>query len=703
MSNGTLVRAREAAVERTVTAVVSSLLVLVPPWAALPAGWVIGCLTHLAFASPRILPWATAGLTAATIGLSAMTWALTHDRGRWGRWHGTLTTAAAGLWLITATVVGGVAAVATFPFTPFIPIAAATWALTWNLRQVIRVSDADPRGDRLRDLFAPHAQTVGLPGTTLRTTKVEPNRISAQMALAGGKTADDAVKAAPAMESAMGLPPGSVLPTVNEDRADRADVAITDPRLLKTPIPWPGPSLPGDTIAKPGRPGLWQDGQPVQYCIVGHHLQISGTTGSGKSFGGAWNLLGEIITRHDAAVFGVDITKGDGTLGPMREALHRLETTPKGARAMLSEVLAEVKPRQNYLTRKGLKKWEEGCGLTYWVVWLEECPDIIDVLDVETLIKLLRIARSAGISIVFSLQVATWDQIPTPLRKLLYKMCFGLTDPDDREYTLTPAQYKNKAARPELWMADHPGMALLHAPSIPTDRIAMPLRTYDWGNDTTLMTAHAAAFPAAAKQVCSFTRKITNAATTAAAPATDPATNPSPPNDPAPTTPPPDGAEPDGAVPDAPAPPAPAAPGEDHDDENHEEEDREDPPWDVSGVHDELRIPDPNPANQAGLDDPLPPADDDGITFGHDTPGKASPQQARKLLYTQIATWHRQGREKFRIADLAHVWQQAGFSRQWAHKWVKALCESGHLQHDEEGAGYFIVRAPDPEAPNDDD
>jgi hypothetical protein len=30
---------------------------------------------------------------------------------------------------------------------------------------VIRVSDAQAGGDRLRDLFAPHAKTVGLEGT----------------------------------------------------------------------------------------------------------------------------------------------------------------------------------------------------------------------------------------------------------------------------------------------------------------------------------------------------------------------------------------------------------------------------------------------------------------------------------------------------------------------------------------------------------
>lgn len=666
MSKGLLIRAGEAAAERAVTVAVSSVLVLVPPWAALPAGWIVGWLTHRAWATSDSLPWATSALTAATIALSTVVWCLTHDRGRWGRWHGTVTTAAAGTWITAATVIGAGDAVTV---SPFIPVGWVSLVITWNLRAVIRTTDGEYGGDRLRDLFAPHAKTVGLDGSTLRTKKTEPHKITAQMELANGKTADDAQKAAPAMESAMGMPPGSILPTANADRADRADVAITDPRLLQRPIPWPGPSMPGASIAEPLRPGLWQDGQDVQYTIINHHLQISGMTGSGKSFGGAWNLLGEIITRHDVAVLGADITKGDGTLGPLAPALHRLETTAQGARELLAEVLNEVKPRQNHLTRKGLKKWEPGCGLSYWVVWLEECPDVLDALDIDNVVKLLRIARSAGITLVLSLQVATWDQLPTALRKLLYKMCFGLSDSDDREYCLTPAQHKIKTARPELWMADCQGMALLHAPSIPSDRIAMALRTYDWGaKGNTLMTEHAAAFPAAGKQICAFTRKIARIAADTTRPSTRSST-------------------PTASAHSQPSDPQPS--------ESPNEDDAIQRPWDVAGVMDEhVTTPDPNPENQVQLDDELPPADDEGITFGTATVQPMTAQEARQALYKQIADWHAAGRTKLAVADLSGLWQEAGLSRSWANKWVRALVTSGHLQHDDKGSGYWIVRAP---------
>lgn len=667
---GTLVRAREAAVERAVTVAVSSVLVLLPPWLVLPIGWIVGWIAHRAWSEASTLPWAVSALTAATIGLASLTWHHTHERGRYGRWHGTITAASAGAWLILATVIGAWNAVAV---SPFIPVWWVALALTWNLRAVIRTSNGEPGGDRLRDLFAPHAKTVGLDGAALRTKRAEQHRVSAQMQLAGGKTADDVQKAAPAMESAMGMPPGSILATANEDRADVADMSLTDPRLLKYPVAWPGPYRPGGSICEPLRPGIWQDGNDVEYVMTGHHLQISGMTGAGKSFGGAWNLLGEVITRHDVAVFGADVTKGQQTLGPLAAGLHRLETTEQGARKLLAEVLAEVKARTDYLSGKGLNKWESGCGLTYWVVWLEECPDVLAALNLDDAIKLLRIARSAGISIVFSLQVATWDQLPTALRKLLYKMCFGLSDADDREFTLTPAQYKIKSVRPELWMADHQGMAYLHAPSIPANRIAMPLRTFDWGKDGhAQMTAHAAAFPAAAKQVCASTRKLAQVPRTVptAAPATGSA-----------------------AAADTGAP-TPA-----RDDHDRGQTPDDDLPWDVDGVIEEhVTTPDPNPANQAGLDEELPPADDEGVSFAREPSRPMTPQRARQVLYARIARWHAEGRDKFRVAELADLWQQAGLSRSWANKWVRELVKSGHLQHDEKGSGYFIVRAPDTSA-----
>src|SRR5260370_311140 len=114
---------------------------------------------------------------------------------------------------------------------------------------------------------------------------------------------------------------------------------------------------------------MWQDGDPVQYVIVGHNLQMMGMTGAGKSIGGAWNFLAEIITRPDAVVLAADMTKGDQTLGPLAPALHRFETTRDGVRDLLGGLHGVVKPRTDYLSGKGLQKWRAGGALYCPVAW----------------------------------------------------------------------------------------------------------------------------------------------------------------------------------------------------------------------------------------------------------------------------------------------------------------------------------------------
>jgi hypothetical protein len=64
----------------------------------------------------------------------------------------------------------------------------------------------------------------------------------------------------------MAMPPGTMTMTADPDRAD---VTISDPRIMKNPIPWPGPSRPSASIAEPLRPGVFQD---VEHIIAGQHV-----------------------------------------------------------------------------------------------------------------------------------------------------------------------------------------------------------------------------------------------------------------------------------------------------------------------------------------------------------------------------------------------------------------------------------------------
>jgi hypothetical protein len=506
---------QDATMERVAVSAVSKVAPLVPPWLLLGAEAGGGALSHAMWGGPGSVAWAAIGCTLGTTVLTALTWLVSHRRRMLGRVHSTATTFAASGWFTVATITG-VTADATAGTLFF---GGATLALSWNIRSVIRMAASDDAldggGDALSNLFDRAKDQAGLKGARVRGTEVTDHKIKGKMQLPPGEmTSDDAQKARDRIESAMQLPPGSVTVTQDEDRADRADMAVSDPRAIRKPIGWPGPSHPGASIDKPLCIGVYQDGDPVQYRFVGHHLQIMGMTGSGKSIGGAWNIDGEIMTRRDSAIFAIDLSKDDQTMGPLRQGLHRFEHTKAGAVKLIRELHAEIPKRTKWLSAHGYRDWEPGCGLLYWFFHVEEVAKLfneVDGKDAELLEEILKELRSAGGSVIMSLQRADYTQIPTIVRSQMAKMCFGLNDPDDVKFGVSARQRKAEVA-PHEWEDHYPGMALLDGKSVRPTHYAMPLRTFSWGEDSraanAAMAAHAAAFPAAAKDADEFTARL---------------------------------------------------------------------------------------------------------------------------------------------------------------------------------------------------
>lgn len=531
---------QEATMDRLAASAISKLGVLLPPWVILGAEAAAGALSHAIWGEPPAVTWAAVGCTLGSTALTALTWAITHQRRLIGRLHATITTAAACGWFTTATITGlDVPAVSGTLF-----YGGATLALSWNIRTVIRQATGDEAGDggdTLAALFNRAREQAGLRGARVRTAEVTPHKIKGQMQLPPGeKTAEDAIKATDRIESGMQLPPGSVTVARDDDRADRAHITVSDPRAIRQPIPWPGPSHPGQSIDKPLRIGVYQDGDEACWRFVGHHLQIMGRTGSGKSIGGAWNIIGEIITRHDAAVFSIDISKDDQTMGPLREGLHRFETTKAGAVELIRALHAAIPQRTKWLADHGYSDWEPGCGLTYWYLHIEEIAKLVSEIsaeDEERLGEILKELRSAGGSVILSLQRADYTQIPTLFRSQMAKMCFGLSDPDDVKYGVSARQRKADVA-PHEWEDHYPGMAYLDARGIPSTHFAMPLRTYSWGRTSAearaAMAAHAAAYPATGKKVDPFTAALARPTTPPAPATTAASTAQGAPADPAP-------------------------------------------------------------------------------------------------------------------------------------------------------------------------
>lgn len=619
----------DTSLDRLMAVQLSKLLVLAPPWAQLCACGFTGALFH------RVWPewWAAAGVGGLGTVLSGLAWYVSRNRGWLGRWHATGSVLAAAGWVAGAMAEGPFGTALGY----LLVVGGSAVALSWNIRAVIRMQHGDGDSDGLTRVFADVASTAGIGASRLHITERTPTVVESTIVLpAGEKTADDVIKKVAHLESGLKLPPGSLLVSPDLDRADHATMRITDPRAIRKPSPWPGPSRPGASIAEPVEPGIWQDSTTVSYTVAGHHLMVMGMTGSAKSTGAAYSLLGEIITRYDAAVFAIDITKGDQTLGAWRPSLHGFATDKDKARAMLAGLKSAIKPRTDYLAAKGLQNWEEGCGLTYLVVWLEEAPDIFEALGDKGLkewLAALKAARSAGIEYVPSLQRADWSQMPTIARGQLAKMCLGVADSDDASFGLSDLQ-QERNCRPELWQSRQPGMAYIDAPSIPEDRISMPMRTWYWGKDDKVARAHALAYPASGRPLDELTAKILGQAAT-----------------------------------------VPPEPDEDED-PVREYATEEDDAVEING--DQIEAPDPD--SEFGK-----------WQFSVDGGKKMAPDAARDLFRSTLQEWAAEGRESFAMADLVELRELTGLSRPWVYKQLDAAAEDELIERDEEVAGKWLI------------
>jgi Ftsk gamma domain len=717
----------ETALDKVIAVFVSKALVLAPPWLVEGIGVAATLKFHGVWGGSA---WWAIGLLPPTGLLTYLAWEFSHHRSMLRRLHVTLTTATAGVWFAYATEFG--------PFGSRLMayatvVGGTTVALTWNLATVIREQGGGRGEDTLRELFGEQAEVVGLPGSRMHTLKATAVKVVAKLHLVKGeKVAEDVQKKGPYIESALALPPGSVTVSTDLDRADHVDVVISDPRTMRRPIPWPGPSRPGASIAEPLRPGVFQDGEEVELVIVGSHVQVMGKTGAGKSIGCAWDTLAEIFTRPDAAVFAIDLVKGEQTLGPLRPGLHRFETKLEGAQDLLTKMAAELETRTNQLAEKGLVEWEPGCGLPYWVLWIEEAWKLFDKIKMDAFESMMKALRSAGGSCVFSLQRSDHSQVPTLVRGQSSFWCFGVQVAKDASFGLSDEQ-EEAGARPELWGHNYPGMSYIDAPSIPRERIAMAVRTFNWAKDTGAVRAHAEQYPARDKPIDPVTAALARFSDTPPNAGTGPQLK---------DTLAAEEVELLTAAAELVVAPefastamlqrklrvgfekagelmamleqarivGPEREGDGRQvlvdaggvgellaamlgtETNVGTDDEE-----VDAVTEHVKTPDPDPDITAtvGADDPIEVDPEDEPFEFASKPGEKLPADAAvRAVLDQLTDWADAGRTEFATRDLRPVWERTGWSRPWIIGQVKKLIDEGVLEDGEDG-GYVIVRAPE--------
>lgn len=436
---------------------------------------------HVWLGHSPALPGITPVISLLGAGLSALAWRAASTRSPITRAHATLT-AAAGTAGVVSTIIAGMPQ----PMVIAWVFGGASVCLSWNIRRALRNSgDEDASGG----LF----EAVKLGKVQVKAIEAGQNKVTARLQLPAGETSvEDVQKAADRIGAKLRLHKGAVRTVGDPDDLSQAEMTIVPVDVLRNPSPWPGPSAPGGSMVAGLVVGLYEDGEPQQLFLpadaaadrtISTHYGVQGMTGSGKTRGGklVWT---EILTRRDANLIVLDPSKGEQSVAFLDGKAH-LVIGHQRCKAVAKRLLAAITERTTQLGRWGYEQWTpevfEKHGMPYLTVWIEEAPKVLQ--DAQTLTQIAQEARSAGISLVLSLQKATYRQMPTDVRSQLGGVwCFGVKDLEDAAYLLSEDTI-DAGARPDRWANRRPGCNYLEGMGIDEARFAVAGRTFDATDD----------------------------------------------------------------------------------------------------------------------------------------------------------------------------------------------------------------------------
>jgi hypothetical protein len=612
---------------------------------------------------------AAVGLTLSSVALTAATWWAGKSTGPQRRLHSAITVAAGSSWFTAAALSGPLSG----PLPDLYVMGGATLALSWNIRQLMRASGGESSGESSDKGLL---EKVGLARTKLKEVKVEPNRVTVPYELPAGElTHDDATKAIPRIASALDVPTTAIRHQVDPESARKGVFVIVPEDQLKVPTVWPGPFAPGQSVAVPLRIGVYDDGADLVLPLLDAiHILVMGMTGSGKTEG-ALDLFFELLTRCDVAVWLADAAKAGQDFQPLLPALDWAALDTPSAGAMVAAVQAVIPARTAWLRDHSYRAWEPaaaekqtnpahscaasgacGCpGMPYLVAWFEEAAKLLRDMGDDLFTGIAQEARSAGVSLIVSMQRASGYQLSTDTRASLpAAMCFGVKG-DDASFAL-PEEVLEAGANPAAWGNKRKGYVYLVSAGVEEDLYANPARTF-W-------TGPSGEYERAARWIVEQFADVrpelgpvtedaaarvagelfTNRRARAGAPATP-------------------------AVPASPAAPVPTPLSEEQESARAVAElvDEEDADADAT-----TDLPTPETNSE------LPAA-------------KPSPEEARELLDELVAMVASVGPGTVAVRDLGPYLEQLGRDRSWVSKQLKRLAEDGRLAPTAEEGVYRLV------------
>ncbi len=302
------------------------------------------------------------------------------------------------------------------------------------------------------------AQAAGLPGTHLEDVLVDAYGWSAGLLLPLGRVLKHALEAKTALESALEVRPRAVRIEEDPTLARRVRLRVVERDPFASPIPYPGPTM--GSITHPMLLGAYEDGLPCTVDLSHQHVFIVGATGSGKSV--LLNvILSELAAAGDVVPWGIDF-KGGAELGPWRDCLDRIATTPEEAEQLLQAAVAVLEAR----AARGEKHWPTSPQWPELKIVIDEHAELVRTCPKAIALEesIANRGRSVGVSLVATSLRATHDTLGSDQlrQQLRVRICMGLEDPKDAELI-----FGSGAARrgwdPEL--LDAPGKFFLRARS----------------------------------------------------------------------------------------------------------------------------------------------------------------------------------------------------------------------------------------------
>ncbi|MEU3914453.1 plasmid transfer protein TraB [Streptomyces sp. NPDC029721] len=466
-----------------------------PPWLGLAGVGLAGAVGHWRWGESAA---AGVGLTLASVALTGGTWLMGKSTGKQRRLHSAVTVAAGSAWATAACLAGPTAD----PVGDLFLMGGPVVALSWNVRMVLR---HNPEGSASGSGDGGLLEKVGLARAQIGAARVEPNRVTAPVALeAGEQTNDDVAKALARIASALDLPTSAVRYMPSADSARRGELVIVPEDMLTQPADWPGPSNLGGSIADPLVIGRYDDGAPLQLWLPGDpkskrnatHLLIAGGTGSGKGET-ALNVMLEILSRRDVLLWLSD----PKMFQDFRPLLPGLDWAAEGGtptEVMVEAIRAVIPARTRWLGEHSYRQWVPeaaqqqtsrehtcrpdgrpcGCpGMPFVVAWAEEAANTLRQMGDDAFTGIAQEARSAGVSLVISLQRPSYDQMSTSTRASLPSVVALGCDPRDEGFSL-PDSVLDAGAHPGAWGNRKPGYCYVVSPGIPEDRYPSPARTF---------------------------------------------------------------------------------------------------------------------------------------------------------------------------------------------------------------------------------